>query len=94
MDSAATATNRGGPERAFAQVEPRTREGFGALAEVPLRGRREVGGLGGFRVSKTGSGGRFEACLSLPPFNTKERFSNDQDDGPVEGVAIYLNRSH
>jgi hypothetical protein len=26
-------------------------------------------------------------------FNAKERFSNDQDDGPVEGVAVYLNRS-
>jgi hypothetical protein len=26
-------------------------------------------------------------------FNTKERFSNDQDDGPIEGVAVYLNRS-
>ncbi|MBL9088783.1 MAG: VCBS repeat-containing protein [Planctomycetia bacterium] len=27
-------------------------------------------------------------------FHTKERFSNDQGDGTVEGVAIYLNRSH
>ena len=27
-------------------------------------------------------------------FNSKERFSNDQADGPVEGVAVYLNRSH
>ncbi len=26
-------------------------------------------------------------------FQTKERFSNDQGDGTVEGVAIYLNRS-
>ncbi len=27
-------------------------------------------------------------------FNAKERFANEQGDGPVEGVAIYLNRSH
>ena len=26
-------------------------------------------------------------------FNVKERFSNDVGDGPVEGVAVYLNRS-
>ena len=26
-------------------------------------------------------------------FHTKERYGNDQDDGVVEGVAIYLNRS-
>lgn len=26
-------------------------------------------------------------------FNAKERFPNDQGDGPVEGVAVYLNRS-
>ena len=27
-------------------------------------------------------------------FNTKERFSNDQDDGSPRGIAVYLNRSH
>jgi hypothetical protein len=27
-------------------------------------------------------------------FNAKERYGNDQGDGPVEGVAVYLNRSH
>ena len=26
-------------------------------------------------------------------FNAKERYANGQDDGVVEGVAIYLNRS-
>jgi len=26
-------------------------------------------------------------------FNAKARFPNDQDDGPIEGVAVYLNRS-
>ncbi len=27
-------------------------------------------------------------------FNAKERYGNDQDDGAVPGVAVYLNRSH
>jgi hypothetical protein len=32
-------------------------------------------------------------CAVDQSFNTKERYGNDQADGLVEGVAIYLNRS-